>query len=78
MEKTSRASKPETRYVPCTESPPASTWLHQVTRNTVLMSLRKKRLKETSLEEIMGSDNESGRRWNWVHAIAALRPRLIA
>jgi RNA polymerase sigma-70 factor (ECF subfamily) len=38
-----------------------TTWLHQVTRNTVLMSLRKKRLKETSLEEIMGSDRESGR-----------------
>ena len=38
-----------------------TTWLHQVTRNTVLMSLRKKRLKETSLEEIMGPDNESGR-----------------
>ena len=38
-----------------------TTWLHQVTRNTVLMSLRKKRLKETSLEEIMGRDNESGR-----------------
>ena len=38
-----------------------TTWLHQVTRNTVLMSLRKKKLKETSLEEIMGSDSESGR-----------------
>jgi RNA polymerase sigma-70 factor (ECF subfamily) len=38
-----------------------TTWLHQVTRNTVLMSLRKKRLKETSLEEIMSPDNEGGR-----------------
>ena len=36
-----------------------TTWLHKVTRNTVLMSLRKKKLKETSLEEIMGSDSES-------------------
>ena len=37
-----------------------TTWLHQVTRNTVLMSLRKKKLKETSLEEIMDRDGESG------------------
>ena len=37
-----------------------TTWLHQVTRNTVLMSLRKKKLKETSLEEIMDRDSESG------------------
>jgi len=28
-----------------------TTWLHQVTRNTVLMSVRKRRIKETSLEE---------------------------
>jgi RNA polymerase sigma-70 factor (ECF subfamily) len=38
-----------------------TTWLHQVTRNTVLMSLRKKKLQETSLEEIMGTESESGR-----------------
>jgi len=38
-----------------------TTWLHQVTRNTVLMSFRKKKLKETSLEEIMSADGESGR-----------------
>src|SRR6516165_488612 len=37
-----------------------TTWLHQVTRNTVLMSLRKKKLKETSLDEIMDRDSESG------------------
>jgi RNA polymerase sigma-70 factor (ECF subfamily) len=36
-----------------------TTWLHQVTRNTVLMSLRKKRLEKTSLEEITGPDSES-------------------
>lgn len=38
-----------------------TTWLHRVTHNTVLMSLRKKRIKETSLEEIMGPDSETGR-----------------
>ena len=37
-----------------------TTWLHQVTRNTVLMSFRKNKLKETSLEEIMDPDSESG------------------
>ena len=29
-----------------------STWLHHVTRNTVLMCFRKRRVKETSLDEI--------------------------
>ena len=38
-----------------------TTWLHQVTRNTVLMCFRKKRLKETSLEEMTESDGENGR-----------------
>jgi RNA polymerase sigma-70 factor (ECF subfamily) len=38
-----------------------TTWLHQATRNTVLMSLRKKRREETSLEELMGADSESRR-----------------
>jgi RNA polymerase sigma-70 factor (ECF subfamily) len=38
-----------------------TTWLYQVTRNTVLMCFRKKRLKETSLEEIGKPDRESGR-----------------
>jgi RNA polymerase sigma-70 factor (ECF subfamily) len=38
-----------------------TTWLHQVTRNTVLMSLRRKKLEETSLEEIMDRDSESRR-----------------
>jgi RNA polymerase sigma-70 factor (ECF subfamily) len=38
-----------------------STWLHQVTRNTVLMCFRKRKLKETSLDEIVEPDSESGR-----------------
>lgn len=38
-----------------------TTWLHQVTRNTVLMCFRKKKLKETSLEEIAESDGENAR-----------------
>ena len=38
-----------------------TTWLHQVARNTVLMCFRKKKLKETSLEEMAESDSESGR-----------------
>jgi RNA polymerase sigma-70 factor (ECF subfamily) len=38
-----------------------TTWLHQVTRNTVLMCFRKRRLKETSLEAIAESDREGGR-----------------
>jgi RNA polymerase sigma-70 factor, ECF subfamily len=32
------------------------TWLHRVTRNTVLMCFRKRRLKETSLDEIVGRE----------------------
>jgi RNA polymerase sigma factor (sigma-70 family) len=38
-----------------------TTWLHQVTRNTVFMSIRKRKLKETSLEEIASPDSASGR-----------------
>jgi len=38
-----------------------TTWLHQVTRNTVLMCFRKKKLKETSLEEITDRQEETGR-----------------
>jgi RNA polymerase sigma-70 factor (ECF subfamily) len=38
-----------------------TTWLHQVTRNTVLMGFRKRRLKETSLEEMAEPDSETGR-----------------
>ena len=38
-----------------------ATWLDQVTRNTVLMSFRKQRIKETSLEEVAVSDGEDGR-----------------
>jgi len=37
-----------------------STWLHRVTRNTVLMGFRKRRLKETSLEEITDPETENG------------------
>ena len=33
-----------------------STWLHRVTRNTVLMGFRKRRLQETSLDEFVDSD----------------------
>ncbi len=40
-----------------------TTWLHQIARNTVLMCFRKKKLKETSLEEMTESDSESGRPW---------------
>ena len=38
-----------------------TTWLYRVTRNTVLMCFRKKRVKETSLEEIAEPDSETGR-----------------
>jgi RNA polymerase sigma-70 factor, ECF subfamily len=38
-----------------------TTWLHQVTRNTVLMGFRKRRLPETSLEAMAESDSEGGR-----------------
>lgn len=38
-----------------------TTWLYQVTRNTVLMCFRKRRLKETSLEDIAKPNRESGR-----------------
>jgi RNA polymerase sigma-70 factor (ECF subfamily) len=38
-----------------------TTWLHQVTRNTVLMSVCKRRTKETSLEETAESGGEN--RW---------------
>jgi len=37
-----------------------TTWLHRVTRNTVLMCFRKKRLRETSLEEMNDSQQERG------------------
>ena len=37
-----------------------TTWLHQVTRNTVLMCFRKKKHTETSLEEISGPRRKSG------------------
>ena len=36
-----------------------STWLHRVTRNTVLMGFRKRRVQETSLDEIVDSDSDS-------------------
>jgi RNA polymerase sigma-70 factor (ECF subfamily) len=36
-----------------------TTWLYRVTRNTVLMCFRKKRLKETSLEEIVEPDADN-------------------
>ena len=42
-----------------------STWLHRVTRNTVLMFFRKKRLKEVSLEEIAERQKEDGRLREW-------------
>jgi len=38
-----------------------TTWLHRVTRNTVLMCFRKERLKETSLEEMNDCQEVSGR-----------------
>jgi RNA polymerase sigma-70 factor (ECF subfamily) len=37
-----------------------STWLHRVTRNTVLMGFRKRRVKETSLDEITDPEVDSG------------------
>jgi RNA polymerase sigma-70 factor, ECF subfamily len=38
-----------------------TTWLHRVTRNTVLMFFRKKRIKEISLEEVADRRKEDGR-----------------
>jgi len=38
-----------------------TTWLHQVTRNTVLGCFRKKRIQETSLEEVAEFNSEKGR-----------------
>jgi len=38
-----------------------STWLHRVTRNTVLMGFRKRRLQETSLDEIIDPESDSAR-----------------
>ena len=37
-----------------------STWLHRLSVNVVLMRLRKKRLAETSLEEVTEPDEEAG------------------
>jgi len=37
-----------------------STWLHRLSVNVVLMKLRKKRMPETSLEEVTEPDEESG------------------
>jgi len=42
-----------------------TTWLHRVTRNTVLMFFRKKRLKEVSLEEIAERQKEDGPLREW-------------
>ena len=42
-----------------------TTWLHRVTRNTVLMFFRKKRLKEVSLEEIAERQREDGNLHEW-------------
>lgn len=36
-----------------------STWLHRVTRNTVLMGFRKRRIQETSLDEITDFELDS-------------------
>lgn len=36
-----------------------TTWLHQVTRNTVLMRLRKKKFNETSLDEMASPESQS-------------------
>lgn len=36
-----------------------STWLHRVTRNTVLMCFRKRRVQETSLDEITDSESDT-------------------
>ena len=38
-----------------------STWLYRVARNTVLMCFRKKRLNETSLDELADPQKEDGR-----------------
>lgn len=38
-----------------------STWLYRVARNTVLMCFRKKRLNETSLDELADTHKEDGR-----------------
>ena len=38
-----------------------STWLHRVTRNTVLMGFRKRRLRETSLDEILDPQSDAPR-----------------
>ncbi|HVM75519.1 MAG TPA: sigma-70 family RNA polymerase sigma factor [Candidatus Saccharimonadales bacterium] len=38
-----------------------STWLHRVTRNTVLMGFRKRRLQETSLDEIVDPESDASR-----------------
>jgi len=35
-----------------------STWLHRVTRNTVLMGFRKRRVQETSLDEMTDPENQ--------------------
>jgi len=42
-----------------------TTWLHRVTRNTVLMFMRKRRLKEVSLEEIAERHKEDGPIREW-------------
>jgi len=42
-----------------------TTWLHRVTRNTVLMFFRKKRLKEVSLEGIAERQQEDGPLREW-------------
>lgn len=42
-----------------------TTWLHRVTRNTVLMFFRKKRLKEISLEDIAERQREGGNFPEW-------------
>lgn len=38
-----------------------STWLHRVTRNTVLMGFRKRRVQETSLDEIIDPESSAPR-----------------
>lgn len=38
-----------------------STWLHRVTRNTVLMGFRKRRVQETSLDEIIDPESAAPR-----------------
>jgi RNA polymerase sigma-70 factor (ECF subfamily) len=58
-----------------------TTWLYRVTRNTVLMCFRKKRLKETSLEEINDHQEERGhprREWgNPDHHLESIPDRLL-